>query len=207
LRDDKKVALASSDRHRVEYAEVNRPHCYEHVSGDATVVRAREHLLFAAIVDVLGHGPEAHEIALRAQQFLTAHWSDSMVDLMAGLHDHLSGSRGAGAGLCLLDRRTGLLRYTGIGNTVIRRFGSGEVRLLSRAGIIGGSRRSPKEEQMSLAAGDVVLLYTDGVKDRFELQDYPQLLHHGAETIAATVVERFGKEHDDAACIALRYEQ
>ena len=192
---------------RVEHAQVNRPHCYEHVSGDAAIVRERDHLLFAAIVDVLGHGAEAHDVAVSAQQFLAQHWCDSMVDLMAGFHDHLAGSRGAGAGLCLLDRYTGLIRYTGIGNTVIRRFGSNELRLLSRSGIIGGSRRTPKEEQMTLAPGDVVLLYTDGVKDRFELQDYPQLLHHGAESIAKTVIERFGKEHDDATCIALRYEK
>ncbi len=193
--------------HRLEYAQVNRPHYYEHVSGDAAVVREQNHLLFAAIVDVLGHGPEAHEVAVESEKFLAAHWNDSLIELMDRLHEHLAGSRGAGAGLCLVDRRSGLLRYTGIGNTVIRRFGCSELRLLSRAGIIGGSRRTPREEQMTLTPGDVVLLYTDGVKDRFELQDYPQLLHHTAESIARTVIQRFGKNHDDATCIALRYER
>lgn len=201
------MALALTNMHRVEHAEVNRPHYLEHVSGDITVVDERDHLVFAAIVDVLGHGPEAHEVAVQARRFLAQHWGESVVELMTRLHDHLRGSRGAGAGLCLLDRRSGLLQYTGIGNTVIRRFGSSEVRLLSREGIIGGSRRTPREEQMSLSAGDVILLYTDGIKDRFELQDYPQLLHHGADTIARTVVQRFAKEHDDATCIALRYEK
>ena len=193
--------------HRLEFAQVNRPHYYEHVSGDAAVIRQKDHLLLAAIVDVLGHGPEAHEVAAEAEKFLMAHWSDSVVGLMNQLHQHLAGSRGAGAGLCLVNRRSGLLRYTGIGNTVIRRFGSSELRLLSRAGIIGNGRRSPKEEQMSLMPGDVVLLYTDGVKDRFQLKDYPQLLHHAAESIARTVIQRFGKDHDDATCIALRYEK
>lgn len=193
--------------HRVEHAKVNRPHYYEHVSGDAAVVREKDHLLFAAIVDVLGHGREAHELAVDIEKFLIAHWSDSVIDLMDRLHAYLMGTRGAVAGLCLLDRRSGLLRYTGIGNTVIRRFGSGEVRLLSRPGIVGGSRRTPKEEQMALAPGDVVLLYTDGVKDRFQLSEYPQLLHHTAESIARAVVQRFGKDHDDTTCIALRYEK
>ncbi len=193
--------------HRVEYAKVNRPHYYEHVSGDAAVIRQKDHLLLAAIVDVLGHGPEAHDVAAEAEKFLMAHWSDSVVGLMNQLHQHLAGSRGAGAGLCLVNRRSGLLRYTGIGNTVIRRFGSSELRLPSRAGIIGNGRRSPKEEQMTLTPGDVVLLYTDGVKDRFQLNDYPQLLHHTAESIARTVIQRFGKDHDDATCIALRYEK
>ncbi len=191
----------------VEYAKVNRPHCYEKVSGDAAVVLEKGHLLFAAIVDVLGHGREAHQLALAIDKFLIAHWSASVADVMNRLHRHLMGSRGAVAGLCILDRETSLLRYIGVGNTVIRRFGSGEVRLISRPGIVGGNRRTPREECMTLSPGDVVLLYTDGVKDRFQLTEYPQLLQHKAETIARTVVQRFGKEHDDAACIALRYEK
>ncbi len=193
--------------HPVEYAKFNRPHRYEHVSGDAAVVREEDRFLFAAIVDVLGHGPEAHELAVDIERFLSALRIDSVVRLMDRLHENLIGTRGAVAGLCLLDRNTGLLCYAGTGNTVIRRFGSSEVRLVSRPGIVGGSRRTPKEEQMTLQAGDVVLLYTDGIKDRFALSEYPQLLQHAPESIAGTVVRRFGKDYDDAACIALRYEK
>ena len=116
-------------------------------------------------MDVLGHGREAHELAVNIEKFLIAQCSGSVVHVMDRLHKHLIGTRGAGAGLCFVDRRTGLLRFTGTGNTVIRRFGSGEVRLLSRPGIIGGNRRTPKEERMTLIPGDVVLLYTDGVTD------------------------------------------
>lgn len=191
----------------MEYAEVVRPHLYEHVSGDAALVREQGHVLLAAIADVLGHGPEAHDLAVIIEKFLQGNWNDSVVGLMDQLHEHLKGSRGAGAGLCLVDCESGLVRYTGIGNTVIRRFGSSEARLLSRPGILGGNRRTPREEQMTLTPGDVVLLYTDGVKDRFELRDYPQLLHHTADVIARTVIQRFGKDHDDASCIALRYEK
>ncbi len=192
---------------RVDYAKVNRPHSYEQVSGDAAVVREEDRILFAAIVDVLGHGPEAHELAVDIEKFLIALRIGSVVGLMDRLHEYLVGTRGAVAGLCLLDRNSGLLRYAGTGNTVIRRFGSSEVRLVSRPGIVGGSRRTPKEEQMTLQSGDVVLLYTDGIKDRFALSEYPQLLQHTAESIAGTVVRRFGKDYDDAACIALRYEK
>ena len=35
-----------------------------------------------------------------------------------------------------------------------------------------------------LGPGDVVLLYTDGVKDRFSLSDYPDLLHDTAESVS-----------------------
>ena len=54
-------------------------------------------------------------------------------------------------------------------------------------------------------AGDTFVLYTDGVSDRFTSQDYPGVLHHAPETVARNIVQRFGKDHDDAACIAVRY--
>jgi len=52
---------------------------------------------------------------------------------------------------------------------------------------------------------DVLVLYTDGVKEHFGLEDYPELLKDKAETIATHIIHQFGKENDDAACIALRY--
>ena len=47
-------------------------------------------------------------------------------------------------------------------------------------------------------------MYTDGVKERFELKDYPQLRFQKAEKVATTVTEKFGKHHDDAGCIVMR---
>jgi hypothetical protein len=47
-------------------------------------------------------------------------------------------------------------------------------------------------------------MYSDGIRDRFNQEDYPQLRYQSAATIAQTVVDRFGKPHDDATCLALR---
>ena len=66
--------------------------------------------------------------------------------------------------------------------------------------------RSPREQQMTLYPRAVVVMYTDGVRDRFELRDYPQLPVHDARTITRTLIRLFGKDNDDAACIAVRYD-
>jgi len=158
-----------------------------------------------AIIDGLGHGIEAHGAALRAQRFLEASHDRDVVTLMTALHQHLRGSRGAAAGLCVVESATGAVRYTGVGNTVIRRFGSQETRLVSRDGVLGENARTPSLQQMLLEPGDIVLLYTDGIKDRFSLDDYRGILFQEPEEVARTMVERFGKDHDDAACVALRY--
>jgi serine phosphatase RsbU (regulator of sigma subunit) len=182
-----------------------RPCRGERVSGDAVVTVPAEQLTLIAIIDGLGHGVEAHAAALSAKEFLEASRDRDVVSLMAALHEHLRGSRGAAAGLCVVESATGALRYTGIGNTVIRRFGSQETRLVSRDGVLGQNARTPWLQRMTLEPRDVVLLYTDGVRDRFSLDDYRGLLFHEPDEVARTLLKRFGKDHDDAACIALRY--
>ena len=46
----------------LEHASTIRPCQGERVSGDAVIICPLEHGLLVAIVDVLGHGQEAHEL-------------------------------------------------------------------------------------------------------------------------------------------------
>ncbi|UCH25383.1 MAG: SpoIIE family protein phosphatase [Trueperaceae bacterium] len=183
-----------------------RPFRGERVSGDATVVARREGLAFVAMIDVLGHGQEASVLASHIKAFLDRDWGANVTDTMMRLHQDIKGSRGAAAGLAVVDERAGELRYCGVGNTVLRRVGTRPTRLISREGVIGQQMRSPQQQNLNLGPSDVVLLYTDGVSDRFEVDQYPQLLYESAMSIARTVVQRFGKAHDDATCLALRYQ-
>jgi len=188
-----------------EHGSTVRPYPGQPVSGDAVVIRPLDDGLFVAIVDVLGHGPEAHELALDIDAFLSRHASRDVPGLMKRLHEHLRGTRGAAAGLCAIDSDAGRALYTGTGNTVIRRVGSADTRLVSQDGVLGQRIRTPNPQTLQLEAGDLLLLYTDGVKDRFGADDYPGLLHHAAKDVSRTVVGRFSKGYDDAACIAVRY--
>ncbi len=87
----------------------------------------------------------------------------------------------------------------------MRRFGKAETRLVSKDGVLGQNMRSPLHQTLQLDPGDLVVLYTDGVSDRFTSDDYPGVLHHAPQEVASNIVQRFGKNHDDAACIAVRY--
>ena len=78
------------------------------------------------------------------------------------------------------------------------------MRMASMAGNLGHQIRTPQLQHHKLEEEDVVVMYSDGIKDRFDEEDYPQIRYQGAETIARAVVDRFSKPHDDATCLALR---
>jgi negative regulator of sigma-B (phosphoserine phosphatase) len=189
----------------LQYASTIRPCQGETLSGDAVVIRPLENGLLLAIVDVLGHGPDAHELTHRIDAFLTRHGSRDVAAMMAHLHQHLRGTRGAAVGLCVVDTTSGQVDYAGIGNTAMRNFGTTETRLVSQDGVLGQNMRTPLHQKLQLESGDLVVLYTDGVSDRFTAQDYPGVALHSPTDVANNIVQRFGKNHDDAACIALRY--
>ncbi len=92
--------------------------------GDTGVIKEFDGQCFLALVDVLGHGSEAHDVALIAQKYLEQNYCEELVDVMQGLHACLKGTRGAVAALCRLDTETGELIYVGIGNITVRVLGS-----------------------------------------------------------------------------------
>ncbi len=190
---------------RIDHAVYGRPCIGERVSGDFGLAIEREDLLFLAIVDVVGHGPEAHVVALEAREFLAQSWSSDVPETLVRLHEALKGKRGAAVGLATLEIDSGEVRYAGVGNTVIRRLGKQEARLYSADGNVGETLRTPREQSMRLANEDVLVLYTDGLRTSFEVDDYPQLYYQPASAIAKTLVTRFGRSYDDATCLVVRY--
>ena len=189
----------------LEYASRVRPCSGEAVSGDTVVIRPLGQSLFVAIVDVLGHGPEAHELTHVIETWLGRYGNADVSGVMTRLHQHLKGTRGAAVGLCAFDESTGCIEYVGVGNTSVRRFGKVEARFVSKDGVVGHHMRSLLPQTMQLEPGDLIVLYTDGVSGRFPAEDYPGAAHHSPEEVARNIVQRYGKDYDDAACIAVRY--
>ena len=189
----------------VDVATFVQPYPGQRVSGDCAVIKEVDGGYFLGLIDVLGHGQQANEVAVPIERFLQNRGSGKPGDVLRELDAFLKGSRGAAAGLAFLETATGIITYVGMGNTVARILGGTGASLVSRDGIVGGNSRTPRLVTAKLDRRDILLMYTDGVRSYFAQSDYPQVLSDTARTIAQRVVERFGKEHDDASCIAARY--
>ncbi len=179
--------------------------------GDIGIIKEYDHKLFVCAIDVLGHGKEAYEVAIQCRDFLDINYKKNLPEIIRELHEHIKGSRGAVAALCLLDLENGMLEYAGIGNITIKRFRSGKNKvyktLHTRSGIIGYIIPTPRKEAIKLFLGDLLVLFSDGVREHFEMQDYPDILTDNAETVAKNIISRFGKKTDDAICIAIKIRE
>ncbi len=188
----------------VDCAANLRPCRGERASGDIAVVIERADYVLLAVVDALGHGYEASRVAYSIGRLLTRMALVDPAEILTAMHDELRGSIGAAAGVAVFYPDSGELRFCCVGNVTARMFGSRESRFAGNPGLLGDTLRSQAAQCITLQPGDVFLLYSDGIRDRFELSDYPQLQYQGAETVARSLLERFGKSHDDASCVVLR---
>jgi len=189
------------DCHLVKRALTRR----EAECGDTGVIKEVDNRCFLALVDVLGHGREAHAVALTAQAYLEQNCFKEPVEVMQGLHACLKGTRGAVAAICRLDIATGELAYAGMGNIVVRVLGPRAARFVSRDGVVGYMISTVKQQAVKLLAGDVLVMHSDGIKEHFELSGRPDILSGSAKSIATALLEQFWKQNDDASCIVLRY--
>ena len=192
----------------VELGEYVRPHEGETLSGDVVLTQHEDAGVLVAVIDVLGHGPEAHEVGVRLRSALSqgvhATASPEPEGLMALLHESAQGTRGAVAAVAWLNAASLEGWVAGVGNVRCRIFGEATRSMEFGDGVLGQRVRSARPQALSLKAADVLVLFSDGVTSRFGLEDYPSLGLDPASAIALNVVRRFGKELDDASCAVIR---
>lgn len=182
-----------------------RPCDGEAVSGDAIVVKESTEGVFMSLIDALGHGREAAEVALSAIRYLKAHAGPDVVQVLAGLNDYLSGTRGAMAVLAFGDTATGQITCTGLGNPTIRKVGGGDEAYPSPDGLLGVRFRSPRVRHLQLASDQLLIMHSDGIAETSSRALTAEALNQPVGAIARRIVLGHGRMYDDAACLIARY--
>ena len=124
--------------------------------------------VLVAVVDGLGHGPEAASAAKTAIAVLEAGDERELGARFLRCHERLRDTRGVVLSLGLF--ATGSLTWLGVGNVdgVLLRSGfSAPEQLLVRGGVVGRRLPSLELSRLTVARGDTLILATDGIQSRF----------------------------------------
>lgn len=156
-----------------------------------------------AIADGLGHGAEAAEAADAAMAYVGEHLTLAPLELVAGLHEALAGTRGAAIAVAYVDPAAGRLTHVAVGNIRAGIFGWRTTRLDSYPGVVGGGYRRLQATEMPLRRGDVLVLWTDGVDERLTLSaDFGT----DAAGLASQLLHAFSHGDDDSCVVVARLD-
>jgi negative regulator of sigma-B (phosphoserine phosphatase) len=168
------------------------------VNGDAVVVRRHGSSVLVALVDALGHGPKAAEVAQAAVEWLGAAQDlGGTPELINGLHKRLQGSRGIAA-LVFVVSTTGL-EACSVGNVELRSI-SGRFPFVLTPGVLGVRLRQPKICTSDAFVSDRFVLHSDGISGRFDLQSSRSKT---PSELAAHIFAGHRHSHDDATVIVV----
>jgi anti-sigma regulatory factor (Ser/Thr protein kinase) len=180
----------------------NDPHC-----GDAWHLAIEPGRFSVMMADGLGHGVDA-ERAARAGEVVFA--QEAFVEatvLMSDMHIGMAGTRGGAMAVAQYDASADSLRFTGVGNIGASLIGPDKSRgLASHPGIVGVQFRKAKPFDYAQVAGQLLILYSDGLQSRWNLLDYPGLIHRHPALIAAVLHRDFCRGRDDVTVFVIALE-
>ena len=185
----------------VAVAVAARPYPGEAVSGDAWQVDWHGSVCRIALVDGLGHGSQAAAAASAALTALTAEPALNPVDAVHCCHDALANTRGAALLVASIDVSRSQLIVAGAGNVEARICQNGETKhLMTDRGIVGSVLPRVHPVEVALAPEWLLLIYTDGIKRRFDAQSLLDPAPSG-DGLAQAVLAGWARATDDATVL------
>jgi serine/threonine protein phosphatase PrpC len=172
------------------------------------------------LIDGLGHGPAAAHAAHAAADAVRraaqrgAPAADDLPSQLAELDRALIGTRGAAVGWLWLQGWR--LRHAGVGNTRALRWRAGHaLRLPSHYGVLGDGQRAtaaasgtrpgwPHTQEIDVAPGDWLLLFSDGLDEALQLDVMRPEWEREPGALCQHLLTRWRQQRDDAAVMVAR---
>ncbi|HEX4352020.1 MAG TPA: SpoIIE family protein phosphatase [Polyangiales bacterium] len=158
-----------------------------------------------AVIDGLGHGPEAAVASRAAAATLRADSAATPDVLLARCHAQLRSTRGAAMSVVAL--HDGRLDWCGIGNVEALLLGSAPAvreSIVLRGGIVGGQMPPLHTTSHPVRSGDLIVMVTDGIAACFADS---LSLHGSTRSLAEQILARFQRGTDDALVLVARVVQ
>jgi negative regulator of sigma-B (phosphoserine phosphatase) len=181
----------------MQVAHLSVPKPGERANGDRAIVRhAPGGLTLLGVIDALGHGTGAEEVALAAYELLsTAPLELGLGPLMEQVHGALRGSRGAAATLCLLS--DGNVHACGVGNVEVR-CAETDLPFVFSPGILGSRVQRFRVADARIVPGTRFIFFSDGIGPLGRIEDLRKLPPQEA---CRMIHQRHRRGDDDATVL------
>lgn len=194
---------------RLEWAVCTSPYPGQRRSGDAHLICLTDTGPVVAVVDALGHGEEAADVADLALVSLNQTVGRSPVAALTACHAALRGSRGAAITVVNLQPDHQCLLWAAVGNVdaaVIQRRSRQESPRRwwapLRGGVVGDRLPPLRDSRLPLPDGGVLVAATDGIATAFVDAADPSL---PVDRLAQRLHEEHARPDDDALVLVARY--
>jgi anti-sigma regulatory factor (Ser/Thr protein kinase) len=161
----------------------------------------------ALVIDGLGHGEEAERAARAGEKAYALLPFDSPLLVLQDIHLAMTGTRGGAVAIAQFNADSDALKFVGIGNIGACLVAPGQSRgLASHPGIVGGQFRKAQPFDYAQVSGQLLIMYSDGLQSRWNLADYPGLVHRHPAVIAAILHRDFCRGRDDVTVLVIALE-
>lgn len=175
------------------------------VCGDGWYAEADGRRLMLMVVDGLGHGPAASEAARAAEEAVRKETNEQPEAWVKAIHAATVPTRGAVALVVRVTPEDRRIIGAGVGNISGRVVAPGQAsRLVSHPGILGRAVRHLHPDVHDWPAQALLILHSDGVSQRWSLDQYPGLAIRHPLLIAAVLLRDHGGGTDDATVVVAR---
>ena len=190
----------------LEWGVVCVPKRDEEVCGDAWAVTAGPVRNTILVVDGLGHGLHAFDVANQALRAFWEHARERPASILNALHQTLRETRGAVAAVAEIEWDKRELRWAGAGNiagTLVPVEGKASS-LISHSGTVGQNVTRFQEFTHPWPDAGLLILHSDGLSNRWALEPYPGLTRKDPSLIAGVLYRDFASRQDDVVVLVGR---
>lgn len=179
----------------------------ETACGDSWFYQKKGKRSLLSVIDGLGHGPQAYIAASRAVEALNTYAQLKPNEQCKTVHGELRKTRGAVLTIASLDEQNRQVTYTGVGNISMKIVSPGRTQTCnSYNGIVGHILPSSLNEHHSVwdLRHDVIIMHSDGLSARWDLQKYPRIQQHHGIIICAALYKDHRRESDDSTVLVAK---
>jgi hypothetical protein len=192
------AARGEGPSYAFEIGALSIPKPGQEVCGDAWSVQGEGDRISLLVVDGLGHGPGAAVASQEAVRVFRSHPGLSPAEAVERIHGALRSTRGAAVAVAEINRTEHRVRFAGVGNIAGNILANGRSQgLLSHNGTAGAAVRKVQEFPYAWPRSAVLVLHSDGLASRWDLDRHTGLLARHPSLIAGVLYRDFSRGRDD----------